>query len=146
MILDDSIKNLIGQKQRIVDEIQNLSREIQNTQTKLLGVISNKVEKCNRLISQFKDIIVEKERAQGQLNLQIETQKEAIQNLSLEFKDFSLEQLRLAYMEYKSSKEIEFKDIDESIRKRRKRKILYLRLLKINRNPKMFCLSNTLHC
>lgn len=87
-ILDDSIKNLIGQKQRIVDEIQNLSREIQNTQTKLLGVISNKVEKCNRLISQLKDIIVEKERAQGQLNLQIETQKEAIQNLSLEFKDF----------------------------------------------------------
>ena len=42
-ILDDSIKNLIGQKQRIVDEIQSLSREIQNAQTNLLGVISNKV-------------------------------------------------------------------------------------------------------
>lgn len=40
-ILDDSIKNLIGQKQRIVDEIQRLSRKIQNAQTKLLGVISN---------------------------------------------------------------------------------------------------------
>ena len=42
--------------------------------------------------------------------------------MSLEFKDFSLEQLRLAYMEYKSSKEIEFKDIDESIRKKEKEK------------------------
>lgn len=43
-ILDDSITNLIGRKQRIVDEIQSLSREIQNAQTNLLGVISNKVE------------------------------------------------------------------------------------------------------
>lgn len=121
-ILDDSIKNLIGQKQRIVDEIQRLSREIQNAQTKLLGVISNKVEKCNKLIYQLKDSIVEKERAQVELKSEIETQKEAIQNLSLEFKDFSLEQLRLAYMEHKSSKEIEFKDVDESIRNKEKEK------------------------
>lgn len=121
-ILDDSIKNLIGQKQRIVDEIQSLSREIQNAQTKLLGVISNKVEKCNKLIYQLKDSIVEKERAQVELKSEIETQKEAIQNLSLEFKDFSLEQLRLAYMEHKSSKEIEFKDVDESIRNKEKEK------------------------
>lgn len=121
-ILDDSIKNLIGQKQRIVDEIQSLSREIQNAQTNLLGVISNKVEKCNKLIYQLKDSIVEKERAQVELKSEIETQKEAIQNLSLEFKDFSLEQLRLAYMEHKSSKEIEFKDVDESIRNKEKEK------------------------
>lgn len=121
-ILDDSIKNLMGQKQRIVDEIQSLSREIQNAQTNLLGVISNKVEKCNKLIYQFKDSIVEKERAQVELKSEIETQKEAIQNLSLEFKDFSLEQLRLAYMEHKSSKEIEFKDVDESIRNKEKEK------------------------
>lgn len=121
-ILDDSIKNLLGQKQRIVDEIQSLSREIQNAQTNLLGVISNKVEKCNKLIYQLKDSIVEKERAQVELKSEIETQKEAIQNLSLEFKDFSLEQLRLAYMEHKSSKEIEFKDVDESIRNKEKEK------------------------
>lgn len=121
-ILDDSIKNLMGQKQRIVDEIQSLSREIQNAQTNLLGVISNKVEKCNKLIYQLKDSIVEKERAQVELKSEIETQKEAIQNLSLEFKDFSLEQLRLAYMEHKSSKEIEFKDVDESIRNKEKEK------------------------
>lgn len=121
-ILDDSITNLIGQKQRIVDEIQSLSREIQNAQTNLLGVISNKVEKCNKLIYQLKDSIVEKERAQVELKSEIETQKEAIQNLSLEFKDFSLEQLRLAYMEHKSSKEIEFKDVDESIRNKEKEK------------------------
>lgn len=121
-ILDDSIKNLIGQKQRIVDEIQSLSREIQNAQTNLLGVISNKVEKCNKLIYQLKDSIVEKERAQVELKSEIETQKEAIQNLSLEFKDFSLEQLRLAYMEHKSSKEIEFKDVDETIRNKEKEK------------------------
>lgn len=121
-ILDDSIKNLLGQKQRIVDEIQSLSLEIQNAQTNLLGVISNKVEKCNKLIYQLKDSIVEKERAQVELKSEIETQKEAIQNLSLEFKDFSLEQLRLAYMEHKSSKEIEFKDVDESIRNKEKEK------------------------
>ena len=121
-ILDDSITNLIGQKQRIVDEILSLSREIQNAQTNLLGVISNKFEKCNKLIYQLKDSIVEKERAQVELKSEIETQKEAIQNLSLEFKDFSLEQLRLAYMEHKSSKEIEFKDVDESIRNKEKEK------------------------
>lgn len=121
-ILDDSIKNLIGQKQRIGDEIQNLSQEIHKAQTNLLGMISEKVEKCNKLISQLKNSIVEKERVKGLLNSEIETQKEAIQNLSLEFKDFSLEQLRLAYMEYKASKEIEIKNVDEIIRNKEKEK------------------------
>lgn len=81
-----------------------------------------KVEKCNKLISQLKNSIVEKERVKGLLNSEIETQKEAIQNLSLEFKDFSLEQLRLAYMEYKASKEIEIKNVDEIIRNKEKEK------------------------
>lgn len=121
-ILDDSIKNLIGQKQRIGDEIQNLSQEIHKAQTNLLGMISEKVEKCNKLISQLKNSIVEKERVKGLLNSEIETQKKAIQNLSLEFKDFSLEQLRLAYMEYKASKEIEIKNVDEIIRNKEKEK------------------------
>lgn len=121
-ILDDSIKNLIGQKQRIGDEIQNLSREIHGAQTNLLGMISEKVEKCNKLIDQLKNSIVEKERVKGLLNSEIETQKEAIQNLALEFKNLSLEQLRLAYIEYKASKEIEIKNVDETIRNKEKEK------------------------
>lgn len=121
-ILDDSIKNLIGQKQRIGDEIQNLSREIHGAQTNLLGMISEKVEKCNKLIDQLKNSIVEKERVKGLLNSEIETQKEAIQNLALEFKNLSLEQLRFAYIEYKASKEIEIKNVDETIRNKEKEK------------------------